>query len=396
MKAPELIFERNPRPVRRVLSERPPDRAPLDFHRVLPGYAPTPLRRAPLLAAEFGVGELWLKDESWRLGLPAFKIAGAAWAVARALRAHLGVDVDPSGGLDALRAAIGEQRPTLVAATDGNHGRAVARMAHLLGLPARIFIPDDMVVARHAAIAGEGAEVVEVAGSYDDAVARSAREADATHIVVSDTSWPGYEDVPRAVIDGYSTLLWEVDDALRAAGAPDPDLVLVQVGVGALAASVTRHYRRPGLAAPPLIVAVEPTRAACLLASIRAGTPVTLPGPQDSIMAGLNCGTPSPLAWPTLLEGIDFFCAIDDEIAREGMRDAARQGVAAGECSGGAVGAARALLTGPHRQSLGVPADAGVLVLLTEGATDPAGYELVVGRSPESVTSSPPGPASAP
>jgi diaminopropionate ammonia-lyase len=393
---PEVILERNPHPVRRVLPDRPPDRSPLDFHRALPGYAPTPLRRAPLLAADLGVGELWLKDESWRLGLPAFKIAGASWAVARALEAHLGVDIDPAGGLDALRAAIGWQRPMLMAATDGNHGRAVARMAKLLGLPARIFVPDDMVAARRAAIAGEGAEVVEVAGSYDEAVARSAAEADDTHIVVSDTSWPGYEDVPRAVIDGYSTLMWEVDDALRAAGAADPDLVLVQVGVGALAAAVTRHYRRPGLAKPPLIVAVEPTRAACVLASIRAGELVTIPGPQDSIMAGLNCGTPSPIAWPTMVGGIDFFCAIDDEVAREGMRDVAREGVAAGECSGGAIGAARALLTGPHRQSLAISSDAGVLVLLTEGATDPAGYEKVVGRSPESVTGSPPGGAPAP
>lgn len=385
MSAASVVLERNPRRVQTVLDERPPDRAPLSFHRALPGYAPTPLRRARLLAEEFGVGELWLKDESSRMGLPAFKIAGAAWAVACALRWQLEIDVDLAGGLDPLREGFGDRRPTLLAATDGNHGRAVAHMARRLGLPARIFVPDDMAAARRVAIAGEGAEVVVVAGSYDDAVARSAEEADESHIVVSDTSWPGYEDVPRAVIEGYSTLLWEVDDELRARGAADPDLVLVQVGVGALAAAVTLHYRRPGLGAPPVLVAVEPTRAACLQASIRAGKPVTIPGPQDSIMAGLNCGTPSPIAWPIVAAGVDFFCAIDDDLARQGMRDAARERVAAGECSGGAVGAARALLAPPYRPLLGIAEDASVLLLLTEGATDPAGYEAVVGRPPEAV-----------
>jgi diaminopropionate ammonia-lyase len=332
------------------------------------------------------VGRVWLKDESWRLGLPAFKVVGASWAVARALEPRLARPFVPEEGLDGLRAGLPPGGgPTLVAATDGNHGRAVARMARLLGLPARIYVPDDMVPARREAIASEGAEVVVVAAGYDETVARSAQDADEDHVVVSDTAWPGYEEVPTAVIEGYSTVLWEVDDALRARDEPDPDLVLVQVGVGAFAAAVVRHYRRPGLDKPPRIVAMEPTEAACVLASFRAGGLVTLPGEQHSIMAGLNCGTPSPLAFPVLAAGVDLFVAVDDELARRGMRVLAEQGIVGGECSGGGVGAAEALLRGDGRQALGLGPDARVLLFSTEGATDPAGYAAVVGRAPEEV-----------
>jgi diaminopropionate ammonia-lyase len=375
-----VVTLRNPA-ARRVLPGAGPDRRPLAFHAALPGYAPTPLRDAPGLARELGLERLWLKDESQRLGLPAFKIAGASWAVAHALATRLGLPLEPADGLAGLRAALaGRPAPTLVAATDGNHGRAVARMARLLGLPARILVPDDMVAARREAIASEGAEVVVVPGGYDEAVARSAQEEDEAHVVVSDTSWPGYEDIPAAVIAGYSTVLWEVDDELRARGEPDPDLVVVQVGVGAFAAAVVRHYRRPGLAAPPLIAAVEPERAACVLESVRAGRIVTLPGPQDSIMSGLNCGTPSRIAWPLVSSGIDLFVAIPDDLAREGMRALAREGVVGGECAGGGVGALRGVLA-----ATGLGPRARALVFLTEGATDPAGYEAIVGRAPHAV-----------
>ena len=374
------MIQENPG-ARAVLDGPGPDRRPMAFHAALPAYAPTPLRDADALAEELGLGALWLKDESSRLGLPAFKIVGASWAVAYALRTRLGLPEAAAAGIDALRDALADgPRPTLVAATDGNHGRAVARMAALLGLPARIYVPADMVEARREAIRGEGAEVVVVDGSYDDAVARSGRDEDSEHVVVSDTSWPGYHDVPAAVIDGYSTVLWEVDDALRARGQDDPDVVLVQVGVGAFAAAVARHYRRPGLERPPRLIAMEPTRAACVLASIRAGRQITIPGVQDSIMAGLNCATPSGIAWPAVAGGIDTFVAVDDDVAREGMRELARAGIVGGECAGGAVGTIRAL-----REAGQLADGATVLTFLTEGATDPAGYVEIVGRTPEEV-----------
>jgi pyridoxal-phosphate dependent enzyme len=173
----------------------PAGRAPLDFHRRLPEYAATPLVDAPGLAGALGVGKVWVKDESWRLGLPAFKILGASWAVYRALEQRSG-GIGEWGDVEELRGRLAPLLPlTLAAATDGNHGRAVARMARMLGLGARIFVPADMAPARIEAIRSEGAEVLVVRGTYDEAVARSAEEADGRCLVISDTSWPGYEDV---------------------------------------------------------------------------------------------------------------------------------------------------------------------------------------------------------
>src|SRR5918997_6215049 len=276
----------------------PVDRAPLEFHRRLPDYAVTPLVDAPDVAGSLGVGKVWVKDESWRLGLPAFKILGASWAVYRALEQRSG-GIGEWGDVEELRGRLAPLLPlTLAAATDGNHGRAVARMAKLLGLEARIFVPEDMAPARIEAIESEGAEVVVVRGTYDEAVARSAEEESDRCLVISDTSWPGYEDVPRWVIDGYSTILWEVSDGLARLGEEGPTLVVAQIGVGAFAAAVARHFRAPGVSPRPKILGVEPIRAACALLSAEAGEIVHLPGPHGSIMAGLHCGSPSVGGWP--------------------------------------------------------------------------------------------------
>lgn len=378
------------RRVAAVLPDAPPTRAPLAFHRRLPGYAPSPLVEVPAIASKLGVGRLWVKDESSRLGLPAFKILGASWAVYRALAERLGAEPEPWEDLAGLRARLvpggsaGEPPLTLVAATDGNHGRAVARMAALLGLAAEILVPAGIAPARIAAIADEGARVTVVDGSYDEAVARSAALADDRHLVISDTSWPGYEAVPRRAIEGYSTILWEIDDELARRGEPGPDLVVVQIGVGAFAAAVTRHYRRPGVAPAPRIVGVEPEDAACLLASMRAGRITLVPGPHRSIMAGLNAGLPSSIAWPTLSAGVDCFAAIGDERAREAMRRLAASGVTAGETGAAGVGGLLELLTGPGaegtRQLLGIGPATRVLAFSTEGVTDEAAYRAIVGR----------------
>jgi diaminopropionate ammonia-lyase len=357
----------------------PAGRAPLGFHRRLPGYAITPLVDAPGLAGALGVGRVWVKDESWRLGLPAFKILGASWAVYRALERRSG-GIGEWDDVEELRGRLGPLLPmTLAAATDGNHGRAVARMAKVLGLGARIFVPADMAAARIEAIESEGAEVVVVRGTYDEAVARSAEEADEHCLVISDTSWPGYEDVPRWVIDGYSTILWEVSDELGRRGEDGPTLVVVQIGVGAFAASVTRHFRSPGVSPRPKILGVEPARAACALASAEAGGIVHLPGPHGSIMAGLNCGAPSVVAWPTVSRGIDLFVAIGDDWAREAMRMLAGAGIVSGET--GAAGLAGLLALSQEeggRRTLGLTEETRVLVFNCEGATDPEAYGRIV------------------
>ncbi len=351
-------------------SARPSSGGPIAFHRRLPGYAPTRIVDAPGIAQELGLARVSVKDESSRLGLPAFKVLGASWALYRLLSERLGHE--PAWrDLAELRSAIAPLGPlTLVTATDGNHGRAVAHVARLLGLRARIFVPAGTAAARIAAIESEGAPVTVVDGTYDDAVVASATSAASAGdgaLVVSDTSWPGYTTVPRAVIEGYGTILTEVDAQL--AGTP-PDLVVVPMGVGALAAAVVAHR-----AAHAIVVVVEPITAACGLRSAEAGHLVPVPGPHDSIMAGLNCGAVSVVAWPLLHEGVDVFVAIDDGRAERAMRDLAAIGVVAGETGAASLAGLRALVESHVLDRRARHA----LVLVTEGATDPVAYERIVG-----------------
>jgi diaminopropionate ammonia-lyase len=343
-------------PLRDPALEASDSDAPLHFHRALPGYAPTRLVEAPELAFDWGVGSVRLKFEEERFELPAFKFLGVSWAAEQLLG-----DPPHDGDME------------LVAATDGNHGRAVARVARMSGLGATILVPAGTARARIEAIEGEGATVEVIDGSYDDAVRRSAAMAGSLRLVLSDTSWPGYEEVPRSVIEGYATIFHEIDE--QGQGVPI-DLAVVPIGVGALAAAAVRH-----LAGGARLVGVEPTAAACMLESARAGEISEVPGPHGSIMAGLNAGLPSMVAWPLVSAGFDVFCAAEDEVAVEGMRRLAKLGLAAGECSGGALGAAARLLADPAaRKALDVNADTTVLVLLTEGVTDPEAYDrLVVG-----------------
>jgi diaminopropionate ammonia-lyase len=368
---------------REILDGPHPDRAPLRFHRRLPGYGETPLVDAPKLADVLGVGKVYVKDEASRLGLPAFKVLGASWAVYRALEERLG---DEGFGdweeVGDLQASLEPLRPlSLVAATDGNHGRALARVARLLGLGAKIFVPGDMAAARRAAIAGEGAEVIVVAGTYDEAVERSAEEEGEDALVISDMSWPGYERIPWWVIEGYSTMLWEIDDELARRGEAGPDLVVVQAGVGAFAAAVTRHFRSPDASSHPKLMSVEPARADCLLESVAAGRIVSVPGPHDSIMSGLNCGRPSLVAWPTLSRGIDLLVSVDDEPAREGMRLAAEAGVVSGETGAAGLGGLLELMReggAEERRTLGIGEQNRLLLFNCEGATDPDAYRRVM------------------
>ncbi|WP_216322136.1 diaminopropionate ammonia-lyase [Deinococcus aestuarii] len=352
----------------------------LDFHRRLPGYAPTPLVRAPYLAAALGVREAWVKDEANRLGLPAYKVLGASWATYRELGTLFG-PWRPWNTLDELAGQLRAHLPlTLVTATDGNHGRAVARVARWLGLGAQVLVPQDMVPARLQAIADEGARVDVVRGTYDEAVARAAQLADERHLVISDTAWAGYTRVPGWVVEGYGTIFREIDRQLVALGARGPDVVAVQMGVGSLATAAVQHYRAPGR--ETRVVGAEPVRAACVLHSLEAGELTEVPGPHPSIMAGLNCGNTSPLAWPYLRGGLSASVALPDARAEEATRLLARDGVTSGES--GAAGAAGLLELlagefGPRaREVLGITPESTVLVISTEGATDPGAYARIL------------------
>ncbi|TDL10500.1 diaminopropionate ammonia-lyase [Mycolicibacterium obuense] len=358
-------------------------RVPQDTHRTLPGYRPTAVHSCPGLADRLGVRAVLVKDESERLGLPSFKILGASWAALTTVQAAWGANTNGPLSVESVRSSIGSTDGRgLVAATDGNHGRGVARVAAMLGLDSTILVPAGTAQARIDAIASEGASVDVVDGTYDDAIAASARLADNDHLVVSDTSWEGYSAAPRAVVEGYSTLFYEIDDVIDAHGLPRPDVVALQAGVGAFAASGLRHYR-DGRPNPPRTVVVEPASANCLMASARAGGLTLVPGPHPSSMAGLNCGMPSELVWPVLAAGTDVFVGIADSYAEDAMRALADEGIVAGESGAAGLGGLLALAergTPEERAHAGLHPDACVLLVNTEGATDPANYERVVGR----------------
>lgn len=357
------------RPAARTWRAAPLDDDVLAFHRAMPGYAATRLAEVPSLAAELGVGRVFIKDESHRFGLPAFKILGASYAIARALTARYGLGDRPAP-LDRLAEhAAADTGLTLCAATDGNHGRAVARVAALLGVPARVFVPAAITDAAKQAIAAEGAIVVERDLPYDRLVAEAAGQAargGPNQLIVQDTSWDGYEEIPRWIVAGYSTLFREADEQLAAAGAGRgaAGLVAVPVGVGSLAQAAVRHYRSGAQA--PVLLTVEPDHAPGLLASLLSGRQVTVPT-RPTIMAGLNCGTPSPLAWPSLMSGVDAAVAVSEAAAAAAVADLRVLGVDAGPCGAAALAGVRAALSDPaRRESLALAGDAVVVLLSTE------------------------------
>ncbi len=365
-----------------------PDPAVWSFHRRMPAYLATTLFDCPELARRYGVGRVLVKAETQRLGLPSFKILGASWATYRALCDHLGFEPEPWLNINDLARRISYLKPFgLAAATDGNHGRAVAFMARLLGFQCQIFVPAGTVPARIHAIQNEGATVTVVEGDYDAAVARSAEEAGDRCLVISDTSWPGYDLTPRRVVEGYTTIYMEIEQALRAAGVGEPDVVIVPVGVGAFMSATVGYFRsRPWAGA---LVGVEPADANCVQASARAGTMVAVPGPHRSIMVGLNCGLPSPVAWPRVSTGVDWMIAIGDHRAQQGMQELAGAGVVAGETGAAALGALAALYsdasTAAFREQGLLGPDKTLLLVVTEGATDRGNYQAIVGRPPEEV-----------
>lgn len=359
--------------------------APRDFHRRLPGYEPTPLVPAPAVARRLGVGSVWVKVEASRFGLPAFKILGASWAVWRALEQKAG-PFRPWRSLAELGEQVRAKAGPLAftAATDGNHGRAVARVASLLGLTSHIFVPAGTARARIEAIEGEGARVTVVDGTYDDAVARAAAEAGERCLLIQDTDPTGDDPVPGWVMEGYGTIFQEVDEQLAERGAADPDLVAVQIGVGALAGAAVAHFRHPERPRRARMVGVEPLDAACALVSFEQGQPTLVAGPHRSVMAGLNCGFPSLAAWPALSRGIDAFVAVGDGYVPEAVRLLAGEGIEAGET--GAAGLVGLLaLTDPDdpaaaeaREWLEWHEVGSVLLICTEGVTDPESYRAMM------------------
>jgi diaminopropionate ammonia-lyase len=362
------------------------------FHRSIPGYEPTTLVTLDGLAAELGVANVWIKDESTRFGLNAFKVLGASYAVADLLAESRGMDRDELV-FDRL-AATGNDSPsggiTVCTATDGNHGRAVAWVAEQFGCSAVVYMPRGSSEARFNAIASHHADVSVVDGNYDDTVAQAARDAKKNGwLLVQDTAWSGYESVPTRIMQGYLTI---VDEALEQLHGEIPTHVFVQAGVGSLAAAVQAQFCELLGAARPVTAVVEPAHAACCFASMAAGkrTPLSLDGDMPTIMAGLSCGTPSPLAWNILRDYSDVFVSCSDEIARVGMRALARPqsgdpAIVSGESGAVTTGLLISLLERDSQaifadaiEMMMLDVDARVLLISTEGATDPDSYHDIV------------------
>lgn len=324
-----------------------------------------------------------MKEESSRFGLPAYKVLGASWAIYNELLLTTGVAAGRES-LDELRAVLDGAQLTLVAATDGNHGRAVARAARWFGLESEIFVPASMVDVRIEALRAEGASVKIIDGGYDETVQAAAASASVKRLLIQDTSWDGYERIPAWIVEGYGTIFREIETQLDEYAARKPNLVLVQVGVGSLAHAAARFVSR--LAPTAHLVSVEPEGADCLLQSARAGRSVTVAGPHTSCMAGLNCGTPSATSLSSLLDRTDAYLAIPDEPVYEAMRLLADEGIVAGESgAAGLAGLLQIVETPALARALDVGPDSRVLVVVTEADTDPVSYQRAVGRTSEEV-----------
>lgn len=329
------------------------------------GYAPTPLRDLSAIAGRLGLAQVLYKDEGHRFGLKSFKALGGAYAVDR---------------LVAQRGTA--QGLTVACATDGNHGRSVAWGARRAGAKAVIYVHETVSEGRAEAIRALGATVVREGRTYDDSV-RACAEAAAREgwQIVSDTSWPGYEDVPRDVMQGYALLAAEAQEQ----GAR-PTHIFVQGGVGGIAAGVLSWFWEREAADRPMLVVVEPDKADCLFQSAKAGAVTTVGGDLDTIMAGLACGEPSILAWRLLEPGADAFMTIPDDAAAEAMRLLAGLGVVGGESGvAGLAGLIAAAGEPAMRAALKLDSASRVLCFGTEGATDAEVYTQIVGRRPEEV-----------
>ena len=328
------------------------------------GYKATPLHDLPAFAAKAGVGQVLYKDEGQRFELKSFKALGGAYAV------------------DRLVAKRGKEGLVVTCATDGNHGRAVAWGARRAGIRAVIYVHEGVSEGRAEAIRSFGAEVVREGHNYDDSVRASAEAAAKSGWqIVSDTSWPGYEDIPRDVMQGYAVLAMEAEEA----GAK-PTHIFVQGGVGGIAAAVLSYrWEKYGPDRPKLIV-VEPENAACLTQSAAAGKVTTVTGDLETIIAGLACGEPSILAWKILEPGADAFMTVTDAEAITAMRELAALHVVGGESGvAGLAGFFKAAANPAMRAALGLDATSRVLLYGTEGATDAAVYTELVGKTPEQV-----------
>lgn len=361
----------------------------VNFHRGFPRYAVTPLHSLDALAAELSVRKIWVKDESARFGLNAFKGLGGSYAIGKYLSEKLGLSMQTATfellTSPEIKKQLGEL--TFVTATDGNHGRGVAWAARQLGHKAVVYMPQGSAVARLENIRAEGAEAMITDGNYDDAVRLASRKADENGwILVQDTAWDGYEQIPLWIMQGYATIINEVMAQLE---GEVPTHVFLQAGVGSFAGSVLGYLVENLGEKCPAAVIVEPDKADCLYQSIVAGDgePHAVTGQLDTIMAGLACGEPSTISWGILRDNAVLFVSCPDYVAAQGMRVLGNPlcgdpRVVSGES--GAVGLGLISLMAENEQlrqamrSINLNQEAKILIISTEGDTDPVRYRDIV------------------
>lgn len=344
----------------------------LNFHASLPFYKPTPQLELKELASSMGVGNIYVKDESHRFGLKAFKGLGASYAIKKIMEKDPGIT-------------------TFCTATDGNHGRAVAWAAKLFGKEAVVFVPGDITEYRLNTIEKEGARVEKIDGNYEDATTAAEKASkDNGWQLVQDAAWENYEEIPAYIMAGYITHFKELEYSIHRIAKPEVDLVFLQSGVGSWPASAVWYYaNRYGRSRPKLVI-VEPEEAAGFLASLKEGRRTSPNGNYNTIMAGLNCGIPSLSAWEILHKNVDASMAIPDEFAREAIRrlyfsKGEDPKIISGESGVGGVAGLIALLEDPKfeelKNSLGINRDTRILCYSTEGATDPESFKKIINQS---------------
>jgi diaminopropionate ammonia-lyase len=354
------------------------------FHESLPHYSQTPLVSLPEIAKELGIKHLLVKDESSRLGLSAFKILGASWATAKAVAKHVGFeakdpwsseDVEHELSLQSLASAAQDAELTLFAATDGNHGRAVAKMAKYLGIRARILVPSMVDEEAKAKIISEGADLEVVDGSYDQTVLSTKLAAEKHEggrgLLISDTALDVDDEIPQWIVEGYQTMFDEIEEQiLEVTGQQVITHVVTPVGAGSLTSATVTHFERTPRSNKPTIVTVEPETAACMKASLEAGKMASV-NATYTICTGMCCGTLSASVWPILKGGVNVAMTVNDTEVDEAIHALQKYGVYAGPCGAASLAALQKLA---RVGDIPLTLDSVVVVLCTEGKR---GYQLI-------------------
>ena len=364
------------------------------FHRSFPQYAPTPLSNRAQAARQLGLGGLFIKDESYRFGLNAFKVLGGSFAMASAIAEIVGRDIAETD----YTYLTGEEfkrefaPATFFTATDGNHGRGVAWSARQLGQKAVVLMPKGTVKSRFDNIAREGAHVSIEDANYDECVRRACTLAERAEngIVVQDTAWEGYTDIPCRIMQGYATMAAEAADQLNDAGFARPTHVFLQAGVGSMAGAVAGYYANLYGENCPKIIVMEADAADCHYQSALAGDGDAriVTGDLATMMAGLACGEPNPVSFDILKNHADCFISCPDSVSASGMRMLADgEGDApltSGESGAIGMGLVHAIMSDPDcaalKAALGMDETSVALLFSTEGATDPENYRAIVGK----------------